>query len=355
MVINTISEISEILNLSEKKTGSLLPTGIIPNIQTGNTRKYYYTTDGLIDFSYKMIEKKTNQTFTSYRDAFLLDNLSSVTLKYNNNCEVITITNQKGGVGKTTSSANLAATLAFLGKKVLLIDMDSQAQSSRYFEKKSHKGNSIMGIFEKYKLVGKVTKEDITPYIKTFELEDFSIDILPSELKLAKMLELMRMTTMPHVALKKIIDEIKDAYNYIIIDTPPYSGLSLEMAIYASDRILLATEAEEFALEGLEVTIEEINEFVSVTNKDLRIDGIIVNSYNKNRTESKECYERIIDMLVDLGLEDENLITNKESALIGKSQSAQLPIIEYRLDTKNAMQQCEDYFKYCTNLILKEV
>ncbi|MFA9373323.1 MAG: ParA family protein [Poseidonibacter sp.] len=354
MIYNTLKDISEQIGINEKKVAELLTNKVIPNISTGSVRKYYYTSTYLLDYAYKMICKDKNKNYESSKEAFLEKDLDTSIFKKKTKCKVLTITNQKGGVGKTTSSANIAATLSFLGKKVLLIDMDSQAQSSRYFKKISFAGKSILNLFEKYRNSNKISKEDVKPYINTFELEECKIDVLPSELKLAKMLELMRMNSMPHLILDKIISTVKDEYDYVIIDTPPYSGLSLEMAIFASDKILLATEAEEFSIEGLEVTIEEIKDFIKATSKDLVIDGIIINSFIKNRTSHDEAYDRILNLLVDLDLDDNNLITNKESTIVSKSQSVQLPIIEYKIEPKQAIMICEEYFKYCTNLIIED-
>ncbi|WP_121628863.1 ParA family protein [Poseidonibacter antarcticus] len=355
MIYNTLKDISAQLGINEKKVSDLLTSKVIPNISTGSVRKYYYTSSYLLDYAYKIIEYNKQTKYESTKEAFLEKDLDASIYNIPTKCQVITVTNQKGGVGKTTSSANIAATLSFLGKRVLLVDMDSQAQSSRYFKKVSFAGISILNLFENYRKNNSISKEDVKTYIHSYNLEECNIDVLPSELKLAKMLELMRMNSMPHLILDQIIEKIKDDYDFIIIDTPPYSGLSLEMSIFASDKILLATEAEEFSIEGLEVTIEEINDFIRATGKKLDIDGIIVNSFVKTRTAHDEAYDRILNMLIDLDLEDNNLITNKESTIVSKSQSVQLPIIEYKLEPKQALMMCEEYFKYCTHLIMKDL
>jgi len=357
MIYNTIEEISTCIEVNEKKTREFLQDNIIPCISTGmGTRKRYYTSDLLVDFASDSISRSENLLDSARKEIFLNKNISrEIFIKKDNFCEVITITNQKGGVGKTTDAVNLSVSIAKLGKRVLLVDMDSQSQSSRYFKKVSYQGKSLLSLFEQYRMNSKVLKEDIEQYIVTidsFDDGDFSIDILPSELKLAKMLELMRMCSRPETILKKFLELIKADYDYIIIDTPPYSGLSLEMSLYATNRVVLATEAEEFSVEGLEVTIEEIKELNENIEKEISIDAIFINSYVSNLNHQKESLDEIMDIVIDLDLEiaDMYIIKNSQS-IIGASQKYQIPIIEYKKKAREALALSEPFFKYAIKLI----
>lgn len=353
MIYSTIREVSEIIGISEPITAKLLANKTIPNISTGMKRMFYYTSDDLIEFAYNRICKITNKTYSSMKEAFLDKDLELLCLNVPNKCEVLTITNQKGGVGKTTSAANIAAVMSMLGKRVLLVDMDNQGQSSRYFKKVSFVNKSILSLFEKFRQTGNIEKADVERIIYTAEFEECKIDILPSEIRLTRMLELMRMVNMPHTVLDMILNTIKDSYDVIVCDTPPTAGLPLEMSIFASDRIILATHATEFSIEGLEATIEEIQEFIKVTKKDLRIDGIIINAFIKSRKDQDEAQGKILDILLDLGLDEKNLIINPESTLIGRTQVACVPIIEFKTEPRASITACNEYIKYATNLITK--
>jgi len=166
----------------------------------------------------------------------------SLYINKNQKCVTYAVTNQKRGVAKTTVSVNLTSSLAFLGQKVLLIDLDSQSQSSKYLNKELYIGKSLVNILNEILQTRTVNKKFVN---------DKSIDILPSELRLSKIFELCRTVSMPHTLLKKIIDTVKDSYDIILLDLAPTSGISIEQALFASDKVILATDCDEFSKEGI--------------------------------------------------------------------------------------------------------
>ena len=367
-LLSKIEDISAYAEINKHKVKDLMIEGVIPAIINESTnRNFFYTTDTLIDFAAKRISKLKNIVCENNRDIFLYEDLNSDLFKSSGNCLVYSVTNQKGGVAKTSISVNLAATLALLGQRVLLIDMDSQAQSSRYLNEELYTNKSIVNVLLELMQNGNITKEFVEKYIIRNEVVNGKyIDILPSELRLSKILELCRSVSMPHTLIKKIIDTIKDSYDMVICDLPPNSGISIEMALYASDKVIFATDCDKFAREGIEVTLEGISNYNEVVNKDLVIDTCFISKYNKNARVHNTVRDETIKILSNNGISKEDIRTIPFNLIIPESQhqlyaligffqkenySAKSDTVNYSSTISQAILANEHFFDYAIKMI----
>ena len=193
--------------------------------------------------------------------------------------KTISVALQKGGVGKTTTTINLAAALAEKGKKVLVIDIDPQCNTTSGFglDKESEENTT-------YALL--LGETSIQQCIKRIDLE--KIDLIPSEEEIAAIGIEMLGYEDKELQLKKSIEEIKDKYDYIFIDCPPSLSLLTINAFVASDTVLIPTQCEYYALEGLSLLIHTMNLVRERMNPILDIEGIVFTMYDSRNNLSHE-------------------------------------------------------------------
>jgi len=197
--------------------------------------------------------------------------------------KIISIANQKGGVGKTTTSINIAAILAKKGKKVLLIDTDPQGNATSGVDVNKEQEFSVYDV-----LVGDIEFE------KTLQDTNVkNLKVCPSNINLAGAeVELVSMMSREH-RLKEGLENIKDEFDYIIIDCPPSLGLITLNAFTASDSVLIPVQCEYYALEGLGQLLNTINLVRKHLNKSLQIEGAVLTMYDIRTNLSNQVVKEV--------------------------------------------------------------
>lgn len=193
---------------------------------------------------------------------------------------VITVFNQKGGVGKSTTVINLSSALALRGKKTLIVDMDPQGNST-----------SGLGVYEFENMIYDfVIDEEINSIYKT----SFNkLDIIPSNGEFAGVeIELARYEDW-QFKLKKMIDKVKDNYDFVILDSPPSLGILSMMSLIASDKILIPVQCEYYALEGVSQLMDTIALVRDNFNPNLSILGVVMCMYDGRNNLSNQVVEEV--------------------------------------------------------------
>lgn len=235
----------------------------------------------------------------------------------------MSIANQKGGVGKTTSSVNLSACLAYLGNKVLLVDIDPQ-------------GNATSGVG--------INKADVNNCIYNVLVEDLpaedvcistnvnNLDIIPATIQLAGAEIELVPTISREIRLKKSLESLKASYDYIIIDCPPSLGLLTINALTSSDTVLIPVQCEYYALEGLSQLLNTIRLVQKHLNTDLMIEGVLLTMLDARTNLGIQVIEEVKKYFQDKVYK--SIIPR--NVRLGEAPSHGQPIITYDPKSKGA-------------------
>jgi len=198
---------------------------------------------------------------------------------------IIAITNQKGGVGKTTTSINISAALALMGKKVLLIDMDPQAHStiSTVADPSSYEKSLYDVLMNKHEKMENIIVRSTIP----------GLDAAIAKISMAKLESSLIGEIDGHFRLKDALEPIKHKYQFIFIDTPPTLGLITLNAFVAAGAVLIPMQSSYLALEGTDDLLETIEKVRRIANPGLKVLGVVITLYDKRTNLARDVVDRI--------------------------------------------------------------
>lgn len=204
---------------------------------------------------------------------------------------IIAVTNQKGGVGKTTTCINVSAALAFMGYKILLVDMDPQAHSTISVVNNPHLFQKTLFdvLMDKNSRIEEVIIKSNIP----------GLDVAISRISMAKLEPALIGEFDGHYRLRDAIQPVRKNYDFVFIDTPPTLGLITLNALVAASHILIPIQSSYLCLEGTDDLLETIEKVKRIANPELEILGVIITLHDKRTNISKDVVDRIIEVFGD--------------------------------------------------------
>jgi chromosome partitioning protein len=204
---------------------------------------------------------------------------------------IVSIANQKGGVGKTTTAINLAAALAMRGRRTLLIDMDPQSNSSMSYLDIRTVERSLYDVLSdaQYALADVIVESSLA-----------NLQVAPARIALAKLEAKLVGEMDAHFRLKDRLDPIRDNYEFVVIDCPPTLGLLTANALVASSHLLVPIQSSYFALEGTDDLLETVEKVRARANPDLRLLGVLITMHDRRTAIARDIRNQIRAVFGDL-------------------------------------------------------
>jgi len=247
---------------------------------------------------------------------------------------IVSIANQKGGVGKTTTAINLAAALAMRGRRTLLIDMDPQSNSSMSYLDIRTIERSLYDVLSDTQcaLADVVVESNVT-----------NLSVAPARIALAKLEAKLVGEMDAHFRLKDRLEPIREDYEFIVIDCPPTLGLLTANALVASSHLLVPIQSSYFALEGTDDLLETVEKVRARANPDLRLLGVLITMHDRRTAIARDIRNQIRAVFGDLVF----ATVISKSVRLEESPAYKEPIFTFAPESSGATE----YYRLCEEVI----
>ncbi|MFH1403722.1 MAG: AAA family ATPase [Candidatus Altiarchaeota archaeon] len=241
-------------------------------------------------------------------------------------CRVISVSNHKGGVGKTTTAINVSASLAELGKKVLLVDLDPQANATTTIGRGKNIRYNIYDVLS-------LTVPAAEGVVET----DYGFSLLPSEVGLVGLeVELSGIRNREH-RLDDVITDLRSAYDYIIIDCPPSLSILAVNALTASDSVLIPVQSDQYAIESISTLTRIIELVKDRLNESLEIEGALITMHEPESEFSRRIAEEVRRRMKETVLD----VVIERDPKVSEAAGSNMPLIKYDQESKAAKAYME--------------